>query len=222
VARLWDLAAAAPVGGVIAQDGDVLAAEFGPDGAVFATGGGDEKRGTGEARLWDAATGAPLGPPLVHQERVVAVAFGPDGLLATGSTDRTARLWDVATGRAVGPAVPIFRDPKAVEAVGFTPDGSRLLLAGANGVQTWPVPRPVDADLGRIRLWAEVIGGKSLDTGGSTRVLGSGEWWDRRRALDEHGNAPAADPVMIAPLFERRKRFRELQPRHFPVGLAGG
>ena len=68
-----------------------------------------------------------------HTDAVRAVALSPDGTLAlSGGKDRTLRLWEVATGnlvRSFAVAAP------EVNAVAFTPDGSRLLWAGGASVR---------------------------------------------------------------------------------------
>jgi WD40 repeat protein/DNA-binding SARP family transcriptional activator len=75
--------------------GEVLAAEYSPDGRLVATGGAD-----GTARLWDAATGEPVRVLRAHRGGVFATPFSADGMrLATLGADRAVRVWDVRTGR---------------------------------------------------------------------------------------------------------------------------
>ena len=72
---------------------------------------------------------------------MTAVAFNPDAhLLATAADDDAiVRIWDVATQhelqdlRHTGPLA------KNINGVAFTPDGSRLLTCGLDGVTTWDV-----------------------------------------------------------------------------------
>jgi WD40 repeat protein/serine/threonine protein kinase/DNA-binding SARP family transcriptional activator len=75
--------------------GEVLDAEYAPDGRLIATGGTD-----GTARLWKAANGDPVRVLHAHRGAVLAIRFNVDGTrLATLGTDRTVRVWDVRTGR---------------------------------------------------------------------------------------------------------------------------
>jgi WD40 repeat protein len=81
--------------------------------------------------------------PVGHRDQVFSLALSKDGKhLASGSSDRTAKLWDVATAKVVrdfpnpdvkptfpGEAAPSH--PGWVHAVRFTPEGDRLITAGA-------------------------------------------------------------------------------------------
>ncbi|HEY1187220.1 MAG TPA: WD40 repeat domain-containing protein [Gemmata sp.] len=81
--------------------------------------------------------------PVGHRDQVFALALSKDGkLLASASSDRSVKLWDVATGKVVrdfpNPELkPTFANEPApshpgwVHSVRFTPDGARLVTAGA-------------------------------------------------------------------------------------------
>ncbi len=86
----------------------------------------------------------PATPELVgHRDQVFSMALSKDGkYLASGSSDRSVKLWDVATGKVLrdfpNPDLkPIFpgeaapSQPGWVHAVRFSPDGSRIISAGA-------------------------------------------------------------------------------------------
>jgi WD40 repeat protein len=87
-ARIWDAATGATLGVLEGHEGDVLAAEFSPDGRYVVTASADRT-----ARLWDAASGAELAI-LPHSREVKAARFSPDGQrVVTASDDARARLW---------------------------------------------------------------------------------------------------------------------------------
>lgn len=100
------------------------------------------------AYLWDVETGEELQRFEGHAEPVVAVTFSPDGTqVLTGSgreeamtppsTDNSARLWDLASGKEIRR----FEGHEAfVHTVQFSPDGERVLTAGADGTaRVWNV-----------------------------------------------------------------------------------
>jgi WD40 repeat protein len=87
---------------------------------------------------------APKSPELVgHRDQVFSITLSKDGkFLASGSSDRSVKLWDVATAKMlrdfqnpdlkpVFPGEPAPSQPGWVHAVRFTPDGSRIISAGA-------------------------------------------------------------------------------------------
>lgn len=81
--------------------------------------------------------------PVGHRDQVFAIALSKDGkFLASASSDKAVKLWDVATGKVVRdfpnpdlkpvfPSEPAPSHPGWVQAVRFTPDGTRLVSAGA-------------------------------------------------------------------------------------------
>jgi WD40 repeat protein len=126
---------------------------YSPDGARLAT-----TNGEGHAAILDAETGETL---LIfpHPEGAVWEAtFSPDGTrLATAGQDNTARVWDADngqqlltfTGHTEGP--PVGGVFGGVISVAFSPDGKRLVSAGAGGqALLW------DAETGEIVLALQV------------------------------------------------------------------
>ncbi|HSH14717.1 MAG TPA: WD40 repeat domain-containing protein, partial [Verrucomicrobiae bacterium] len=93
-------------------------AALSPDGQWVVT------LGDSSVRLWDGAGGAKLLDLPGHTFHVVSARFNSTGQwLATGSWDGTARVWETVTGRSLA----VLRAPTNVNAVVFTPDGTRLL-----------------------------------------------------------------------------------------------
>lgn len=92
-----------------------------------------------DALLWDLSSGKLLAKFKGHTEPINVVSFSPDGKrVATGAgyvsevhlraTDTSARVWDAATGKQL----LVLGDHKGpVRSVQFSPDGRRILTAGA-------------------------------------------------------------------------------------------
>ena len=184
-ARLWDAATGQQIGPALIHGGTVWAAAFSPNGRQLLTGSWD---GTGQ--LWDADTGQPRGQPLAHGDQVWAAAFSPDGQrVVTGSLDGTARLWDAASGRPLGPPLP---HGGKVWAVAFCADTRTVVTASEDGqARLWKMPPRLDGSVARVRLWAEVITGTQLDSGGEARAFDAASWRQRKLRLEELGGRPA-------------------------------
>jgi WD40 repeat protein len=122
----WSYLQRLPHGGLppFRHNSAVLEVAISPDGKRIAS----RSRG-GHITIWDALTGQELRrfQPLLHDARSVAVS--PDGhLLATGGRG-ALKVWDAATDqllwdKSVGEAGVVLQ-------VAFSPDGLRLVFAGA-------------------------------------------------------------------------------------------
>ena len=97
-------------------------------------------------RLWDSATGTArlLGS---HQAKVIQLDVAADGTrIASASWDRTARIWPLSAEAEV---VEITGHDNTVNDVAFSPDGTQLLSASADGTL-------------RSRLWAKCSSSRNV------------------------------------------------------------
>ena len=70
-------------------------------------------------------------------------------MLASGSDDRSIELWQTADWKKVA---DFIGDSRAVRALGFSPDGSRLATGGGQRVvKIWPT-----ATVGEAQICAEI------------------------------------------------------------------
>jgi WD40 repeat protein/DNA-binding SARP family transcriptional activator len=106
---------------------------------------------------------------------VVALALSPDAqLLATVTVSRRLivrlRVWDVASREIVHTMEHL------AETVAFTADGSRLVIAGADGarvwdVRTWERTAAFDGHAGRVSVAAVAPDGATVATAGTDRTV---------------------------------------------------
>lgn len=128
----WTLAAALP------GQGAALTVAFNPTGTRLAAAGSDHK-----VRIWDITT--------PNKPRLLATLTGPDndiyqvaisttGDVAAASLDKTVTIWRPRSGAADGDArgfttYAVLRSAGVnLYSVAWSPDGSRLLAGGANGI----------------------------------------------------------------------------------------
>jgi WD40 repeat protein/tetratricopeptide (TPR) repeat protein len=175
------------------HQGLIRVVAFSPDGRMALTGSEDRT-----ARLWEVATGRPLGEPLMHPHAVVTAAFSPDGkIIATGTGDALSggpkpdvgfvRLWDVATGRPMSDPMP---HRGRIAGLAFHSDGATV-VAGAESLTEWDVPRPLDGGVEQLALWASTITGQVLDPTNALYPLDSRSWREHRDRLQALGGPPA-------------------------------
>jgi serine/threonine-protein kinase len=100
---------------------------FTSDGSALLTGDMN-----GDACVWSASSGQRIAEFTGGGAKVLGAAISPDGSLAvTGYDDGSASLWQASTGKLITP----LSDPgsKKVDWVAFSPDGTRVAIADANG-----------------------------------------------------------------------------------------
>ena len=119
----------------------------------------EPKRGQTDLRgfewryLWDCCRGKELATFSGHDWIVTGTAFSPDEkLIASSSVDGSVRVWDLASRQCVQ---TLTMSNGAVMSVGFTPDGTRLMMAGLSGVEirnvgTWQVQSRFPAQLASL------------------------------------------------------------------------
>ena len=136
--RLWKVPTGAALGVLQGHAGNVSSVTFSPDGTRLAsTATGSDHT----VRVWDVASQTLLFVLEGHTESVSSAAFSPDGSLlvsaGSGIQDNTVRVWNAAAG---APLRVLYPDPNApINAVAFSPDGTRLAVGGASYLALWGV-----------------------------------------------------------------------------------
>lgn len=129
-ARVWNAAAGAPIATLKGHDDHVLSAEFSPDGNLIVTDSDD-----GTIRIWDASTGAEL-----RSLKGTSEVLSSDGALIAGVARNGVRVWSATTGAQVA---AINSPDKSLSILAFSPDGTRLFLAGPDTIASiWGLQLP--------------------------------------------------------------------------------
>ena len=136
--RIWDPERPALLRTQTGHEGWVWRLAFVPDGDQIVTSSAD-----GTMRTWDLGLLEETTVLRGHSSYVNPVAISRDGAwVASGGWDYltgakgSLRIWDAATGEAVG----AWGRGSLVQALGFSPDGKRLLAGGDQ--QAWVVALP--------------------------------------------------------------------------------
>jgi len=162
---------------------------FSRDGQRIATGSWDHT-----VKVWDALNGHELLTLKGHNGRICSVAFSSDGQrIVSGSDDHSAKVWDanqIVTGSddytaliwdAAGEREPITLKWRSlgIYCVAFSPDGGRLITAGAGQAKV--------CDVGSCREWvtleghnSEVISSVAFSPDGRRIITGG---WDNTARL---------------------------------------
>ncbi len=182
--KLGTLAFSAPVtAGRVLKDPQQI---FSPNGRTVLI-----SSGYSSFQLWDLPTLKPLGPPTpIGKLQSSCFTFSPDSrYVAAGHEDGTVQVWDVAASKPLGATL---YQPVGVCGVRFTQDGRNLKTIAADGtIRSWPLPRPLEGDVGRLTRAVELATAMRYDEQAGVVRLTRDEF-ERRRARwqADYGSAP--------------------------------
>lgn len=153
--------------------GPLYAVAFSADGQTVAAGGGrtNVEEPFGEVKLLDAYSLDELADLDGHTEPVLSLAFSADGsTLASGGVDSTVRLWDVEGGTA---RLSLGGFPDCVRALGISPDGRALAVAGRGDGVVSLLDAGSGGELARLVGHRRPVLGLSFAPDGRTLATGS-------------------------------------------------
>ncbi|HZU14663.1 MAG TPA: WD40 repeat domain-containing protein, partial [Chloroflexota bacterium] len=179
-ARIWDTGDGHLITLVRPDGSPIWSAAFSHDSNYIALGNEDDM-----ASVWDARTGEQIAMLRGHTASVGTIEFSPDDReVITGGNDGTARVWDSGIAHPLTSwdghsLAPLLNLHAQLATAAFSPDGTRLLVAGKN---LW---------LYDTRTWRRLA---DIRESGANLYLGSAEFSpDGRYIVTEgdalHGNA---------------------------------
>jgi serine/threonine protein kinase/WD40 repeat protein len=192
--QLWSVPDGDPAGEPLVHQSWVPATGFGPDGRMLATGGLDFY-----CRLWSVPTGRPLSAGIPHRGAVGQLAFTRDGSRLVVSSMGEVEVWAVPTERP--PDHSLNTECRELWATDFSPDGTRVLLAGTDGpAQIWSTKTfQLEFQLPAVRwAWNALFSpdGRSLFAVGGGD-LGMAQLWTVQGELVRNFDASGRDPFPV-------------------------
>jgi WD40 repeat protein/DNA-binding SARP family transcriptional activator len=149
--RLWDLADGAQQQILHGHRGPVTYPVFSRDGRWLAAGGQDQS-----VRIWDTASGAEAMVLTGHDTTTFTVAFDAAAARLAVGEGPTVRIWDLGSGTS---AMVLTGHADDVRQVVYSPDGTRLATAGADGT---------------ARIWDATTGVERVTMFGPTKLTAVG------------------------------------------------
>lgn len=133
---LWDSVIGVHEGALYGHGASVTSVAFSPTSGCLATAAADQT-----VRFWDPRSGAPIRTIQVGRAGEARIAFSPCGqyLAAVWSTRGPAAIFNTSNGeRHLEFRLPTDEDSGDTE-VGFSPDGSRLIILSDDQVRIWDI-----------------------------------------------------------------------------------
>ncbi len=137
----------------------------------------------GTIKLWDTGTGKEQASIVAHPEAIAALAVAPDGRqFATSGQEKVWKLWSVTSNQRLAPRATIAADQPQIRTIAYSPDGSKLVVAGGDFAKANPatsVARVWDPGSGKplvlLRGHSRGISSAVFSPDGTTIATGS---WD--------------------------------------------
>jgi WD40 repeat protein/energy-coupling factor transporter ATP-binding protein EcfA2 len=131
-AQVWDASTHKPVCGPFNHKGNVLFAVFSPNGQQVVTASED-----GTARIWNIDADKSSGADIRHQGEMHSEGFSPKDNLSAEIAP-SDNMKEVKRSKTQGHSFRILRHSGAINSAAFSPDGTRIITASADGTaQQW-------------------------------------------------------------------------------------